>query len=345
LVTISYFLLLFIPDGLQLGTNATQEQADMPDATILCVSANPALDRRVHMSSFSVGGVNRASSARGFAGGKAAHVAMAARAMAAKTVWIGFLGGAIGEECAAQLESLGIAVIAVPTVSHTRVNLEIIEDSGRITEILEPGGEPTLDESHEFLLRCSEELGKINRNCLLVISGSLPSGVAPVFYAPLIEAARAGGAESLVDTSGAALRESVAAKPHFVKTNRAEAEELTGKPIKTIQEAVAAAQDIMQRGAASTAITLGAEGLIWAESRNGPVWRAQPPRLKSISTVGCGDATLAGFAQAAAQGTIGEQAIRLAAACGAANCSAPAPGRIKLAVMRSLLPEIKVQQL
>jgi 1-phosphofructokinase family hexose kinase len=338
-------LLLFILYELQLGTNASQEQADMPDPTILCVSANPALDRRVHLSSFVVDGINRASSAQGFAGGKAAHVAMAARALTAKTVWIGLVGGAIGEECAAQLESLGILVVRVPTVSPTRVNLEIIEDSGKITEILEPGGKPTLDESREFLLQCAEEIRKINQHGLLVICGSLPSGVAPDFYAPLIEAARAAGAESLVDTSGDGLRGAVAAKPHFVKTNRAEAEELTGKRINTLQEAVAAAQDIMQRGAASAAITLGAEGLIWAESNNGPVWRAQPPRLKFISTVGCGDATLAGFAQAAANGTIGEEAIRLAAACGAANCSAPAPGRIELAAMRSLLPQIKVQQL
>ena len=56
----------------------------MPDATIICVSANPAMDRRLHMRSLAIGEINRAQSAQGFAGGKAAHVAMAARALGAR---------------------------------------------------------------------------------------------------------------------------------------------------------------------------------------------------------------------------------------------------------------------
>jgi fructose-1-phosphate kinase PfkB-like protein len=54
---------------------------------------------------------------------------------------------------------------------------------------------------------------------------------------------------------------------------------------------------------------------------------------------------LGGFACAAAQGIIGEEALRLVAACGAANCVAPAPGRIELAIVQSLIPQIEVQQL
>jgi 1-phosphofructokinase family hexose kinase len=317
----------------------------MREPVILCVSANPGMDRRLHLKSLVVGGINRVASAQGFAGGKAAHVAMAAHALTAETVWIAFLGGAIGEECATQMESLGVRVVSVPTAAPTRVNLEIIEESGEITEILEPGGKPAAGESHDFLLSCYKELENARPRALLVISGRLPSGVTPSLYATLIESARAAGAESFVDTSGEALRVSVEAKPQFVKTNRAEAEELIGKPLRTIQDAEVAAREIIQRGAASAAITLGNEGLIWVESKNGPVWRAQPPRLKVISTVGCGDATMAGFARATSQGITGEKAMRLAAACGAANCSAQAPGRIELATVQALLPQIEIRQL
>jgi 1-phosphofructokinase family hexose kinase len=317
----------------------------MPNSTIVCVSANPAMDRRLRVGSLATGEVNRAESAHGFAGGKAAHVAMAARALAAKAVWIGFLGGPIGEDCARQMEDLGIQVVSIHTAASTRVNLEIIEDSGRVTEVLEPGIAPSAPEKDDFSRKFTQEIREHWKEILLVISGSLPAGLNPDFYVSLIEAAREAGAKVFIDTSGDALRQSSNANPDFVKTNRAEAESLVGRPLKTTEEIVNAAREIIQRGSGSAAITLGREGLIWFERKNGPVWMARPPRMKVVSPVGCGDATLGGFACAAAQGIIGEEALRLVAACGAANCVAPAPGRIELAIVQSLIPQIEVQQL
>jgi len=148
-----------------------------------------------------------------------------------------------------------------------------------------------------------------------------------------------------VDTSGEALRASSQAHPDFVKVNRAEGETLLGRPLATIEEIAAAAREIVARGAESAAITLGREGLIWKEAKDGPVWKATPPHMNAISAVGSGDATLGGFAYSAAQGIAGEEALRLAAACGAANCMASAPGRIELATVRALMPQIDIQRL
>jgi 1-phosphofructokinase family hexose kinase len=317
----------------------------MPGPTIVCVSANPAMDRRVFVESVTVGEINRAKSAQGLVGGKAAHVAMAARALEAQPVWVGFLGGAIGHECARQMEALGIRVVAIPTKSSTRVNLEIIDAAGRVTEILEPGAQPTAQERDEFLQACARGVREEWRPAVLVISGSLPAGLGPGFYVSLIEAARAAGARVFVDSSGEALRASANAWPDFVKVNCAEAETLVGRRLATVQEIAHAAAQIVERGEGSAAITLGREGLIWLERKNGPAWKAVPPRMNVISAVGCGDATLAGFAYAATQGIAGEVALRLAAACGAANCVAPAPGRIELATVRALLPQIEIQQI
>jgi len=317
----------------------------MPGPTIVCLSANPAMDRRLRMESLAAGEINRAKSAQGLAGGKAAHVAMATRALGAKPVWVGFLGGAIGQECARQMESLDIQVVAIPTESITRVNLEIIDEAGRVTEILEPGATPTAKEKHEFLQACVRRLRDEWTDAILVISGSLPAGLGPDFYVSLIEAARTAGARVFVDTSGEALRAGTNARPDFVKVNRAEAETLLGRPLATIQEIVRAAGEIVERGAGSVAITLGREGLLWLERKDGPAWQASPPRMNVISAVGSGDATLGGFAYSAVQGIAGEEALRLAAACGAANCVAEAPGRIELATVRALMPKIEIQRL
>jgi 1-phosphofructokinase len=317
----------------------------MPGRAIVCVSANPAMDRRLRMASLAAGEINRAHSAQGLAGGKAAHVAMATLALGAKPVWVGFLGGAIGQECARQMETLGIRLLAIPTVAGTRVNLEIIDATGRVTEILEPGAEPTPQEREEFLQRCAAGLREEWKKAVVVISGSLPAGVGSDFYISLIAAARTAGATVFVDTSGEALRASSQAHPDFVKVNRAEGETLLGRPLATIEEIAAAAREIVARGAESAAITLGREGLIWKEAKDGPVWKATPPHMNAISAVGSGDATLGGFAYSAAQGIAGEEALRLAAACGAANCMASAPGRIELATVRALMPQIDIQRL
>ncbi len=311
-------------------------------STVVCISANPALDRRLHLSSLSLGEVSRARSAQALPGGKAAHVAMAARALGARTVWLGFLGGPIGEQCAGELRDLGIEVVPVHTRVTTRVNLELIEDSKRITEILEPGEPPDQRECEEMVRRCAEGLAQCWKGAAVVISGSLPAGQSPDLYVSLIRAARAAGSVVLLDTSGDALQATLAAEPDLVKPNHKEAETLLGQPLPDLRAAANGARKLIGLGAHAAAITLGAEGLVWIEGRDSPAWSARTPRLNAISPVGCGDAALAGFAFAFLQGLTGEKAIRLAAACGAANCLAELPGRISRETVQSLVPRVEV---
>ena len=162
----------------------------MPGPTIVCVSANPAMDRRLRMQSLAVGEINRAHSAQGLAGGKAAHVAMATLALGVKPVWVGFLGGAIGQECARQMETLGIRVVAIPAVAATRVNLEIIDAKGRVTEILEPGAEPTPQEREEFTARAGSSARSATRRRALACDSRRRAGARRVSAAVRARIAR-----------------------------------------------------------------------------------------------------------------------------------------------------------
>jgi 1-phosphofructokinase family hexose kinase len=317
----------------------------MVSPKIVCVSANPAIDRRIHIASLVPGEVIRARSSVAMPGGKAAHVAMAARALELGPNWIGFLGGAIGEQVESELRRLAIEVSPIRTAAETRVNLEIIENSGRITEVLEPGGQISGDEQTEFLRLFAENLSADWKGALVAISGSLPPGLPPDFYAQLIGVARQAESAVFLDTSGDALGAGIAAKPNFIKPNRREAEVLLGRTLPDLQAVVAAARLLISLGARSAAITLGAEGLVWVEGKDGPTWLAEPPRLKAISTVGCGDTTLAGFAYAALRGLRGEDTLRFAAACGAANCLAELEGRISPSDVQSLVPKVSIKSL
>jgi 1-phosphofructokinase family hexose kinase len=312
---------------------------------IVCVSANPAVDRRLCLSSFFLAAVNRARSAEALPGGKAAHVAIAARAMGAQATWIGFLGGPTGEECALQLKRLGVEVTAVPIQAATRLNLEMIEDSGRVTEVLEPGGTPDQRERADMLNILERGLRRKRKGAAVVISGSLPKGVPPSFYRTIISLARDLGSKVFLDTSGEALRAGLKAQPDFVKPNREEAEALFGRALRDLDSAILATCALIKLGAASAVVTLGSEGLVWRENREGPIWSARAPRMKTKSAVGSGDTTLAGFALATMLGKASEEVLRFAAACGAANCVAKQPGQISAATVKSLIGRIKIQRL
>jgi 1-phosphofructokinase family hexose kinase len=315
----------------------------MAERVLLCISANPGLDRQLRLQVLVAGEVNRALRAVALPGGKAAHVALAARAFGVRAVWVGFLGGAIGDQCAAELANLDVEVAAIRTKSSTRVNLEIIEDSGRVTEVLEPGSSPEPEEQTAMLRTLAEGLGSRWRGALVAISGSLPKGLDSAFYVSLIDLAHGAGSRVFVDTSGEALRAGIPARPEFVKPNRRELESLFGEPLNDVHAAKYATKRLLENGAKSSAVTLGSDGIVWREESGGPVWFAKPPLVKAVSSVGSGDATLAGFACAALNGWRGEEALRFATACGTANCLAEFEGRISASDVQSLIPQIQIQ--
>ena len=311
---------------------------------LVCLSGNPALDRRIRVPSLQAGAVNRAREVQPLPGGKAAHVAIAARNLGSKVLWVGFLGGAIGEQWASAIRRFGIDLMPVSTAASTRLNYELIEDSGRTTEVLEPGEPPAEHEQKALLELCSHAFQREWKGALLAISGSLPAGVPADFYVPVIRSAHQAGSKVFLDTSGDWLRASLAAAPDFVKVNRQEAEgilPLSGDPAWPL----AAARELVKRGAGSAAVTLGKDGLAWLESESGSAWMARPAESHPGSTVGCGDATLAGFAHAALNGIASEAALRLACACGIANCLADSPGDISSARVQSLQAHIRVSRL
>ncbi|MCC6330123.1 MAG: hexose kinase [Acidobacteria bacterium] len=311
---------------------------------IICVSANPAIDRRLRIGQLRVGEVNRASSAVSFAGGKAAHVAMAAKALGEdKVVWVGFLGGATGDEVERQLIGLGIEVVPVRTRSTTRVNDEIIDDEGVITEILEPGGMIVQDELIEFKSVCERLFSSSGPNFHAVFSGSLPLGVPGDLYADLIAMAHVNGGRTTLDTSGEPLLLALSAKPDMIKPNREEAEKAIGVAITGRDTAELATRRFADLGVSETIISLGAEGLVRSNSAQ-EVVAAKPPKVRVNSTVGCGDATVAGLVVADIRGYELAEKLRLAVACGAANCLADLPGQIKLADVERLTPLVEISR-
>ncbi len=311
---------------------------------LVCVSANPAIDRRLRLKSIAVGEVNRALSAEPLPGGKAAHVALVARALGTEVMWVGFLGGCAGEECETGLSALGVPLTVVRTRTETRANLEIISSDGIVTEILEPGGAVTDAEVERLLSTCRDIFAESGEATQVALSGSLPPGAPADLYAELIRLAHVYGCRTLLDTSGEALRYGLEAAPDLVKPNRDEAAWFAGHPVPDAGAAVKVAQKLFKARAQSVALSLGPDGMLWQSSVECSPLISQLPPVADCSSVGCGDAAMAGFAVAHERGLCDEETISLAVACATANCLAEAPGQIDLRDVERIAQQVLVQR-
>jgi 1-phosphofructokinase len=311
----------------------------------ICVSPNPAIDKRITVSSFTAGQVIRARATQSFPGGKSTHVAMVLRTLGEAPKWIGLCGGATGAELKDGLSALSIEVHPCLMSRQTRTNLEIIEDSGTVTEILEPGSAPASHELAAFESACKNLFAQGGERAGVIFSGSLPGGVTLELYACLIAHARQFGCRTFLDAGGEPLRLALAAGPDFVKPNRAEAAELLATPIDSLSAAARAVRRLIFLGARSAALSLGVDGLLYCPAADKPVLFAPPLSLPVRSTVGCGDSSLAGFARALVQGASAEDTLRLAASCAAANCLADSPGAARLLDIQGFQSQIRVQTL
>ncbi len=309
----------------------------------LCVSLNPAIDKRVRLERLQLGRVNRVTEVTPAPGGKAAHVAMVLRILGADPLWLGFAGGPTGTALIDGLNALSIRTEAVATAHATRMNLEILENDGAVTEILEPG-QPVTREELERLRHCFElALRRSAEKVIAILSGSLPPGVPDDYCATLIELSHQCGCRAFVDTSGEPLRQALKARPDFVKPNQEEAEWLSGCVIDGPTSAGNALKMIIRDGASAGAISLGSSGLVWQSAKDERMFFAKAPGIIVRSTVGSGDSALAGFAFAEDQGLEPAESLRLAAACGAANCLAEGPGRARAGDIARLKKEIQVE--
>src|SRR5712672_4469338 len=216
---------------------------------------------------------------------------MALKALSAVPTWIGFAGGATGDELLRGLRSQEIDILPVPVAQSTRVNLEILDARGEVTEILEPGGAITEYEWSEFQRACANALHrefqkKSAHKKIVLISGSLPLGVPGEAYGQLVGLAHSADCLAFVDSSGLALSKVLAAGPDFVKINREEAQLATQAIIHDVSSAAQAARKLLDLGANSAAVSLGERGLVGVRKHDRLAIHAWTTPLRPKSTVG-----------------------------------------------------------
>jgi 1-phosphofructokinase len=257
---------------------------------VVTVTANPAVDQTVWIPGFRAGEVNRVRRQEVAPGGKGVNVAAFLTAFGIHTLATGFLGTSNAGLFEDFLAEWGIEERFVPVPGTTRTGVKIVDDeAGTTTDINFPGFEVSGDRVAE-LEATVESLG--HPDGWIVLSGSLPPGAPVDLYVRLGANARDLGMRVAVDTSGPPLSHAVQSTPDLVKPNREELEELTGRKLPDRESLAGAAQDLVDAGVSTVVVSLGGEGALFV--RAGEVVFAAAPRVPVASTVGAGDAMVAG---------------------------------------------------
>lgn len=306
---------------------------------ILTVTLNAAIDVAYTVPGFGVDQINTALETRKVAGGKGNNVARVLARLGRRVTATGFAGGNPGRFLEEDLERNGVLPAYEPINGETRTCMAILDPSGKsLTELREKGPTITAAEAERFLARFERLLAQAQ---IVTMSGSLPPGLPTGFYAELIRRAKARGIATILDASGKALREGIAAGPTLVKPNQDELAEWMGTPVNTREEVLAAARGLLAAGPALVAVSLGAEGLLLVTPDQ--VLQAVPPRIEALNTVGSGDSAVAGLAAGLAQELPLPEVVRLAVAAGTANALTPGVGEVWPEDVERLLPLIEVR--
>jgi tagatose 6-phosphate kinase len=302
-------------------------------ARIGVVCLNPALDVTHHVAAVDWSGVNRPDVVAARPGGKGLNVARTLHALGAEVLVMGLAGGTTGEAVTTGLAALAVPAAFTRVAGETRRTFTVVDGrTGHAAAFNEPGPEIAADAYAEFRDRYASALAGC---AAMVLSGSLPPGLAAGSYAELTAMAAAAGVPVLLDAHGDALRLGAAAGPAIVKPNLAELEMFAGRPLSGVPAVAAVAGELRAAGPQAVVVSLGPGGL-YADTGDG-CWRTVPPTTVAGNATGAGDAAAAGLAYGLALGQPWDERLRHAVALGTAAALAPVAGEFNPADYATLL--------
>jgi len=289
-------------------------------SVILTVTLNPAWDVTYPVAALVPGSTHRVARVTGQAGGKGINVARVLKRMGQPVLATGVLCGDTGRAIAADLEAAGVPAAFADGGDHsrTRTTVAVVETgaAGQATVFNEPG-----PDALDWPAILGQLRPLIARSALVVLSGSLPPALPTDAYATLIEAARADGVPTILDSDGVALTAALAARPDLVKPNRDELARATGT-----EDLRRGARALLDAGAAAVVVSDGPAGLLAVTPDE--VVRARPPAVRAVNPTGAGDAAVAALATGLLERLPWPDALRRAVAWSAASVLEPVAGAI-----------------
>ncbi len=277
---------------------------------IATVTLNPAIDQTVKVVNFQPNAVNRSHDMQFDAGGKGVNVASFLADYGCKVAVTGFLGADNPRIFESLFLKKGIADHFIRIPGRTRTNIKIVDEQSQETTDINMAGEAPSAQALEALLHVIENLA--GTSDWFVLAGNLPPRTPNDIYAQIIAKLRQHNKCVALDTSREALAEGLRAIPTIAKPNIEELQQVVGHALETEQDVREAATQLLETGIRLVVVSMGARGALFVSKEE--AFRAVPPSVTVMSTVGAGDAMVAGLIAGQSQNYSLQDCARLATA-------------------------------
>lgn len=281
---------------------------------IYTITFNPSIDYMVSVNHFQLGSVNRASKEYILPGGKGINVSVVLNNLGIDNIALGFIAGFTGDEIKRRLENdyqVHTDFINVKD-GYSRINFKMKSDE----ESEVNGNGPNITDEHISLLM--HQLKKLNKDDILILSGSIPQSLSDNIYAFIMKECQGKGIEIVVDATGDLLMKVLKYRPFVIKPNNHELEEMFHVKLFEQTDIVKYAKKLQEMGAKNVLISMAGDGAIFV-CQDGKVYFSKAPKGKVKNSVGAGDSMVAGFTAGYIQTKDFKEAFKMGVATGSAS--------------------------
>lgn len=241
-------------------------------------------------------------------GGKGANQAVAAARQGASVAMVGRVGNdSFGPELIDNLRRnhVDTSHVQVDSQSATGTAIIVVAANGQNNIVLSPGGNGRVSPA-------DVESVPFSGHKLLLLQLEIPIETV----AAAARRAKASGVRVLLNPAPAySLPEELISLSDFLLPNESELSLLANQPVADPASAEKAARVLLERGAQTVIVTLGANGALIVSRE---ITKHIPSfQVKAVDTTAAGDAFIGGFASALLQNKPLEAAVRYGCACGA----------------------------
>ena len=252
-------------------------------------------------------------------GGGGINVARAIKKLGGEATAIYLAGGCTGKTFTQLLTDESVDSIVTATKESTRENLIVLDTASNLQYRF---GMPGQEISEPEWQQCLQSIEQITDVEYIVASGSLSPGIPTDIFARIALIARKKNARLIVDTSGEALKEAVAAGVYLIKPNLGELSMLLGKEELNIELVDDAAKEVIEKGNCEVVVvSMGPAGAMLVTKEL--ALQIMPPAVKRKSTVGAGDSMVAGIVLSLTRNKSLTEAVQYGVACGTAATMNP----------------------